>query len=336
MKTFKSFIQLDEINKQPFGESHQSKTTMKHIDKPNDAEKKAAKDIKPGIKGVRDRLAMLRAAKDRGALKEDDLAELSTKTLAKAAKSASDPDSDYSYGKSHDPQKFADHAKKTKDAKSAAAVQGAADAKGHYTRPGHTVGGNDTLADRTKSRITSAGKANKQDMKTLKGKIRQSYQNEDVEDVNEVMDQPNYKNSIQSRQAAADKDFKDRQARLAAAGKETAKDPVRLKRLSSIPGYTAAMDLAKKTTKEEVELDEAGEVKAPTKGLTVDTLAGPKKAPKGFEKDNEHTSAKVPLKTESKRPESDTVPFVTDAVQSPKERLRAALGRVKKEMSSGY
>ena len=275
---------------------------------------------------------ILRAQKE----EVEELDEISTKTLASAAKSASDPDSDYYYGKSHDSQKFADHAKKTKDARSAAAVQGAADAKSHYPRPGHTVGGNDTLADRTKSRITSAGKANKQDMKTLKGKIRQSYQNEDVEDVNEVMDQPNYKNSIQSRQAAADKDFKDRQARLAAAGKETAKDPVRLKRLSSIPGYTAAMDLAKKTTKEEVELDEAGEVKAPTKGLTVDTLAGPKKAPKGFEKDNEHTSAKVPLKTESKRPESDTVPFVTDAVQSPKERLRAALGRVKKEMSSGY
>ena len=163
----------------PKPESHQSKTTMKHIDKPNDAEKKAAKDIKPGIKGVRDRLAMLRAAKDRGALKEDDLAELSTKTLSKAAKSASDPDSDYSYGKSHDPQKFADHAKKTKDAKSAAAVQGAADAKSHYPRPGHTVGGNDTLADRTKSRITSAGKANKQDVKTLKSKIQG--RNEDVE-----------------------------------------------------------------------------------------------------------------------------------------------------------
>jgi hypothetical protein len=130
------------------------------------------------------------------------------------------------------------------------------------------------------------------------------------------------------------------------------------------------------------------EVKTSTKGLTVDTLAGPKKAPKGFEKDNEHTSAKVPLKQESveegvgstlkkfakkvgdtlghgsdedlkkdlqrkmgipqtgkpsmakqnegKRPESDTVPFVTDAPQSPKERLRAALGKVKKEMSNGY
>ena len=71
-------------NKQPFGEaeSHQSKTTMKHIDKPNAAEKKAAKDIKPGIKGVKDRLAMLQAAKDRGALKEDELDELSKSTLS--------------------------------------------------------------------------------------------------------------------------------------------------------------------------------------------------------------------------------------------------------------
>ena len=233
MKTFKSFIQSDEINKQAFdesdaydkdvkaspkphdkeaaaaraklaalaarkammtnkmseAESHQSKTTMKHISNPTAGEKKAAKDIKPGTSGYRDRIAMLKSAQARGALKEDDLAELSTKTLAKAAKSASDPDSDYSYGKSHDPQKFADHAKKTKDAKSAAAVQGAADAKSHYTRPGHTVGGNDSLADRTKSRITATGKANKQDVKTLKGKIQSRNEDVDVEMLLNLYDQ---------------------------------------------------------------------------------------------------------------------------------------------------
>ena len=95
MKTFKSFIQLDEIertkyssdqrlanrldNKQPFGEaeSHQSKTTMKHISNPNAAEKKAAKDIKPGVKGYQDRVAMLQAAKNRGALKNEDVYLLS-------------------------------------------------------------------------------------------------------------------------------------------------------------------------------------------------------------------------------------------------------------------
>ena len=156
-------------------ESHQSKTTMKHINNPNAAEKKAAKDIKPGIKGVKDRLDMLKAAKNRGALKEEgieELDELSTKTLAKAAKSASDPDSDYHYGKSHDPQKFADHAKKTKDAKSAAAVQGAADAKSHYPRDNHTQG-HDKLADRTPSRVTASGKANKQDTKALKTKLKE-------------------------------------------------------------------------------------------------------------------------------------------------------------------
>jgi len=73
MKTFKSFIQLDEINKQQFDEveSHQSKTTMKHINNPNAAEKKAAKDIKPGIKGYQDRVAMLKAAQARGALKNE-------------------------------------------------------------------------------------------------------------------------------------------------------------------------------------------------------------------------------------------------------------------------
>ena len=97
--------------------------------------------------------------------------EISTKTLASAARSASDPDSEYSYGKSHDPQKFADHAKKTKDAKSAAAVQGAADAKGHYPRDNHTYG-YDKLKSRTPSRVTSSGKANKQDIKALKTKLK--------------------------------------------------------------------------------------------------------------------------------------------------------------------
>ena len=64
-------------NKMSEAESHQSKTTMKHISNPNAAEKKAAKDIKPGIKGIRDRLAMLDAAKKRGALKNEDVDLLS-------------------------------------------------------------------------------------------------------------------------------------------------------------------------------------------------------------------------------------------------------------------
>ena len=42
------------------------------------------------------------------------------------------------------------------------------------------------------------------------------------------------------------KEFVARQARLAAAGAETAKDPERLKRMMEIPGYAAAMGLAKK------------------------------------------------------------------------------------------
>ena len=102
----------------------------------------------------------------------EELDEISTKTLAAAAKSASDPESDYYYGKSHDPQKFADHAKKTKDEKSAAAVQGAADAKSHYPRD-NTTQGYDKLAYRTPSRVTAAGKANKQDTKALKTKLKE-------------------------------------------------------------------------------------------------------------------------------------------------------------------
>jgi hypothetical protein len=51
-----------EYTKKPVKEeSHQSKTTMKHIPNPSPALKKAAKDIKPGIAGYRDRIEMLKA-----------------------------------------------------------------------------------------------------------------------------------------------------------------------------------------------------------------------------------------------------------------------------------
>lgn len=55
--------------------SHQEKTTMKHIKNPTPGEKKAAKDIKPGVAGYRDRIAMLKSAEKDGRLKES--AELS-------------------------------------------------------------------------------------------------------------------------------------------------------------------------------------------------------------------------------------------------------------------
>ena len=117
--------------------SHQAKTTMKHIPNASPALKKAAKDIKPGIAGIRDRFDMLNA----GGVKREEV------------------------------------------------------------------------------------------------EIDEAYQ-------------------------TAKSEFVARQGRLTAAAAETEKDPTRLKRMSGIPGYSAAMDLAKKTTqgakhtKEEVEQEE--------------------------------------------------------------------------------
>ena len=67
--------------------SHQAATTMKHIPNASPALKKAAKDIKPGIAGYRDRIAMLKA----GGVKEEveELDELSKTTLGSYAKKAS-------------------------------------------------------------------------------------------------------------------------------------------------------------------------------------------------------------------------------------------------------
>jgi hypothetical protein len=50
--------------------SHQSATTMKHVKNPTAGEKKAAKDIKPGIAGYKDRIDMLKSAEKDGRLKE--------------------------------------------------------------------------------------------------------------------------------------------------------------------------------------------------------------------------------------------------------------------------
>lgn len=55
--------------------SHQAKTTMKHVKGATPGEKKAAKDIKPGIAGYRDRVAMLKSAEARGGLKEAEVDE---------------------------------------------------------------------------------------------------------------------------------------------------------------------------------------------------------------------------------------------------------------------
>ena len=65
--------EADEIDE---AQSHQAKTTMKHIDNPTAGEKKAAKDIKPGIAGFRDRIAMLKSAQARGALKKEEAEQL--------------------------------------------------------------------------------------------------------------------------------------------------------------------------------------------------------------------------------------------------------------------
>jgi hypothetical protein len=63
----KEEVELDEA------QSHQAKTTMKHIPNPTAGEKKAAKDIKPGVAGYRDRIAMLKSAEARGGLKKEEV-----------------------------------------------------------------------------------------------------------------------------------------------------------------------------------------------------------------------------------------------------------------------
>jgi hypothetical protein len=60
----KEEVEIDEA-------SHQSAVTMKHVKDATPGEQKAAKNIKPGIAGYRDRIAMLKSAQARGGLKEE-------------------------------------------------------------------------------------------------------------------------------------------------------------------------------------------------------------------------------------------------------------------------
>ena len=53
-------------------ESHQADTTMKHVKNPTAGEKKAAKDMKPGIAGYKDRIDMLKSAEAGGRLKKEE------------------------------------------------------------------------------------------------------------------------------------------------------------------------------------------------------------------------------------------------------------------------
>jgi hypothetical protein len=67
MESLKS--QLDRLY-QEIKESHQEKTTMKHIKNPTAGEKKAGKDIKEGTAGYKDRVDMLKSAEKDGRLKD--------------------------------------------------------------------------------------------------------------------------------------------------------------------------------------------------------------------------------------------------------------------------
>jgi hypothetical protein len=128
--------------------------------------------------------------------------------------------------------------------------------------------------------------------------------------------------SLDEANTESKKEFVARQARLAAAGAQTAKDPERLKRMMKIPGYAAAMGLAKKTTKEEVETVEedigamqsvVGEDKG-KKAVRVDTLKGISATTDPEVKNaNAHFSGKAAtLKAEGKGTETPST-FVTDS-----------------------
>lgn len=86
-------VELDEA-------TQQASTTMKHIKNPTAGEKQAAKDIKPGIAGYRDRIAMLKSAQARGGLKKEEfeMVEGKVKQMASDTEEMDDDEFKKSYG----------------------------------------------------------------------------------------------------------------------------------------------------------------------------------------------------------------------------------------------
>ena len=88
----KQAMKEDKEDKEPsFTGSHQGKTTIKHIKNPTVQQRMFAHDIKPGIAGYRDRIAVLKDAERMGNLKKEEveeLDELNKDTLHSYAKKA--------------------------------------------------------------------------------------------------------------------------------------------------------------------------------------------------------------------------------------------------------
>jgi hypothetical protein len=66
-------MKKEEVEQVDEAQSHQAKTTMKHIKNPTKGEIEASKHMKSGTAGYRDRIAMLKSAEARGGLKKEEV-----------------------------------------------------------------------------------------------------------------------------------------------------------------------------------------------------------------------------------------------------------------------
>lgn len=66
-------MKKEEVEQVDEAQSHQAKTTMKHIKNPTKGEMEASKHMKSGTGGYRDRIAMLKSAEARGGLKKEEV-----------------------------------------------------------------------------------------------------------------------------------------------------------------------------------------------------------------------------------------------------------------------
>jgi len=133
------------------------------------------------------------------------------------------------------------------------------------------------------------------------------------------------------------KNFIDRQKRLATSSAKTAQNPVLLAKLSRIPGYTDAMNLAKKTTAKE-EVDQIDELSRNTLNKYVSKAikqhpANPEHDPKNKKITQRVTGLRKATSRLYKEEQIDELSKSTLASYATKAADQA---RVKKDAASGY
>jgi hypothetical protein len=328
---------LRKEEKEPsFTGSHQGKTTIKHLKNPTVQQRMAAHDIKPGVAGYRDRIAVLKDAERMGNLKKEEAGDDSSLKIH--------------------PSHIDDSVKEFGAHKTAKTIQKlhddghieTAEANKHlnYINKNHKDSGtSDYKIDDSRLReeappfdkpYHNTGEVKKDKYGNIvknvakhlaKKGMAPTPKNEEVEELDELN-----KDTLHSYTKKAEVDQDKQFTKIGKAirdndpetgNKAGQKFSKRSVGLTKAYGKLEKESIGGISSMSEAEAKAEGETDMNTK--TVDGLRGRVKVPATFH--NSVRSYKVALKSEGKRPEDNSVPFVTDETSHTPMKLAKELAR---------